>query len=194
MEAEELNAQLQAATQFIINSKTESENFKEGGEKFKEGAELYKKISEKTIEIFNDSFPKSISAEITEESLKKIENVIETAAKRFGTPLQCQVSDYDESKNSPQNEIRSKRFNIGVFKKYASNETNRKMMCWLGGITSIYSIEYVLFLFTYLGIIKWDMKVIFLIFGITFGILLIAFVTRVYYLFHNKKKKVSENS
>ena len=44
MTEEEYNAQLQAATKFIVDSKTESVNYKES-------AELYKKTNDKTLEI-----------------------------------------------------------------------------------------------------------------------------------------------
>lgn len=80
MTEEEFNEQLHAASTFIIDSKNESENFKEGGQNFKEGAELFKKLYEKTVSALSEALSVRPTASIPDEDKESVFERAKTGA------------------------------------------------------------------------------------------------------------------
>ena len=203
MTEEEYNEQLQAATKFIVDSKNESVNYKES-------AELYKKTNDKTLEIVKESIPKTIPAEITEESLVKIANTAESAAKHGVTSSQCQmpstqeladkiatlvlkkVSDsMDETiarsveRHKTQIDVHHEHHHMDFYSTHASSETNRRMMCWLAICIILSLAQIVLFLLNWYNIIDWKWEVFPYLFFATIGIVFFGFIIRI----NSKPKK-----
>lgn len=197
MTEEEYNEQLQAATKFIIDSMTESLNYKES-------AELYKKTNDKTLEIVKESIPKKIPAEISEESLKKIANTAESAAKRGVTSSQCQMPNSERlsdnisdavikklsnqmdsiiassiERHRTQIDVHHEHKHTNMYGTFASCETNRKMMCWLAICTILSLAPIVLFLLRWYEIIDWKWEVFPYLFFATIGIVFFGFIIRI---------------
>lgn len=197
MTEEEYNAQLQAATKFIVDSKTESVNYKES-------AELYKKTNDKTLEIVKESIPKTIPAEITEESLAKIANTAESAAKHGVTSSQCQMPNTERLSDNISNavlrkvsnqmdsviassierhrtqiDVRHEHHHTNMYGTFASSETNRRMMCWLAVCTILSLAQIVLFLLRWYEIIDLEWKYFPYLFFATIGIVFFGFIIRI---------------
>ena len=197
MTEEEYNEQLFAATKFIVDSKNESVNYKES-------AELYRKTNDKTLEIVKESIPKTIPAEISGSSLKKIAETAESAARKGVTSSQCQmpstqgladeiaalvlkkVSDsMDETiarsveRHKTQIDVRHEHHHMDFYSTHASSETNRRMMCWLAICTILSLAQIVLFLLKWYEIIDWKWEVFPRLFFATIGIVVFGFFIRI---------------
>lgn len=165
--------QLKAATQFILQSKEESVNYKKA-------AEINKEVADEAINILREELKKKIPAEITEESFTRIYNDVIAAAKKGVTNTQCQFPDTTELVSSIANAVLQKisaeldtvvtksvdrhkaRVEVhhthSLYGQFTSKEATRKMMVWLSSCVLVSFSFVVLCVLDWYKVVNWEPK------------------------------------